>query len=311
MIRSYKIKSYVPEKSFLSGKDARFCRAAFEDCFVIDIHNGPSIIASCRGTKQIETSMADTAALLTLFSGKNEFLMLPCSLGTLLIYPAWPHLEIALAFLLKEEPEKVEKAYQNAKWYAFSTFFETKEEYDKSPFEKLETKIHALDFYMRHLFGAEQETNVTAQILMIANLVGCDLHEMNVSRVNVTLDKVETERIGAYLCCAFMTMRRYNGRISTSKETDQNTSILTHVPQEYGICIQQSIKQKIIKPSAFDIPLHTDVASFASHPAFADCRIEEADGTLRLHIPIKQKARLSSVGLCGMQEELVLTLFPL
>ena len=150
MIRSYKIKSYVPEKSFLSGKDARFCRAAFEDCFVVDFHNEPSIIASCRGTKQIETSMADTAALLTLFSGKNEFLMLPCSLGTLLIYPAWPHLEIALAFLLKEEPEKVEKAYQNAKRYAFSTFFDTKEEYDKSPFEKLETKIHALDFYMRH-----------------------------------------------------------------------------------------------------------------------------------------------------------------
>ena len=310
-MRSYKIESYVPEKGFLAGKDAYFCRTAFEDCFVVNLHNTPNIIASCKGTKQIETSMADTAALLTLFDGRNEFLILPCSLGTLLIYPAWQHLEMALAFLFKEDAETIDKAYQNAKRYAFSAFFNTQMEHENSPLEKLETKIRVLDFYMRHLFGAEQETNVTAQILMIANLVGCDLCEMNVSRVNVTLDTAETERLGAYLCCVFMTMRRYNGRISSSKEADQNPSILTHVPQEYSILVQQSVKSKVTKPSAFDLPAHADIESFLSHPAFADCRTEEADGTLCLHIPLKQKVRLSSVGLGGMQNEIIITLFPL
>ena len=310
-MRSYKIESYVPEKGFLAGKDAYFCRTAFEDCFVVDLHNTPNIIASCKGTKQIETSMADTAALLTLFDGRNEFLILPCSLGTLLIYPAWQHLEMALAFLFKEDAETIEKAYQNAKRYAFSAFFNTQMEHENSPLEKLETKIRVLDFYMRHLFGAEQETNVTAQILMIANLVGCDLHKTDVSRVNVTLDKTETEKINAYLCCVFMTMRRYNGCVSTVGETDTNPSILTHVPQEYGICVQQSVRKKVTKPSAFDLPSHAEITKFFSHPAFTDCRIEETDGTLCLHLPIKQKARLSSVCLCGTQNELVLTLFPL
>ena len=215
-MRSYKIESYVPEETFLAGKDARFCRAAFEDCFVVDLHNGPNIITSCRGTEQIETSMADTAALLTLFDGKNEFLILPSSQGTLLVYPAWPQLELALVFLLKERAENIEKAYQNAKRYAFSSVFNTQEEREKSPFEELETKLRTLEFYMHRLFGANRETNVTAQILMIANLVGCRLHETTVSRVNVTLDEREMERLGAYLFCTFMTMRRYNGRVSTT-----------------------------------------------------------------------------------------------
>ena len=163
-MRSYKIESYVPEATFFSGKDARFCRAAFEDCFVLDLHNGPAIIASCRGTEQIETSMADTAALLTLFDGKNEFLILPSSRGTLLVYPAWPRLELALAFLLKEGVEEVEKSYQNAERYAFSQIFERDGNTEINQRLSLEAKLCALRFYTNRLFGVERETNITAQI---------------------------------------------------------------------------------------------------------------------------------------------------
>ena len=301
----------MPEKSFLSGKDARFCRTAFEDCFVLDLHYGPNVIASCRGTKQIEFSMADTAALLTLFDGGEEFLILPYPCGTLLLYPAWPTLGLALGFAFKEDVETVERTYQNTKRYAFSSVFNTKQEGERQPLSELESKLCTLQFYMKHLFGEDRQTNVSAQILMVANLIGCRLHEMSVSRVNITLDEKEMESLCAYLCCAFMTMRRYNGRVFTTKEEDQKPSILIHVPQEYGICIQQSVRKKVTKPSVFDLPLHADIASFASHPAFGDCRIEESDGTLRLHLPIKQKARLSSAYLCGPQNELVLTLFPL
>lgn len=309
-MRSYKIESYVPEETFLLGKDARFCRAAVEDCFVVDLHRTPTIIASCRGTELIETSMADTASILTLFDGKNEFLILPCSAGTLLIYPAWPHLEMALAFLLKERVENVEKAYQNAKRYAFSALFNTQDESEKSVLEELETKLCSLAFYMNRLFGANRETNVTAQILMIANLVGCRLHEMSVSRLNVTLDEREMERLSAYLFCIFMTMRRYNGRVSTTEEADENTSFLTHAPQEYGFRIQQSVREMISKPTAYDLPTQGDIASFANHPAFENYKIEETDGTIRLHLPIKQKALLSSVAVHGREQEITLTLFP-
>jgi len=311
IMRSYKIESYVPEETFLAGKDARFCRAAFEDCFVVDLHNGPNIITSCRGTEQIETSMADTAALLTLFDGKNEFLILPSSQGTLLVYPAWPQLELALVFLLKERAEDIEKAYQNAKRYAFSSVFNTQEEREKSPFEELETKLRILEFYMHRLFGANRETNVTAQILMIANLVGCRLHETTVSRVNVTLDEREMERLGAYLFCTFMTMRRYNGRVSTTEETGDNTSFFTHEAQEYGIRIQQSVKEMISKSTAHDLPPKSDIATFATHPAFEGYKIEETDGAIRLHLPIKQKELLSSVLSRGREQEITLTLFPI
>jgi len=310
-MRNYKIESYVPEETFLAGKNARFCRAAFEDCFVVDLHNGPNIIASCRGTEQIETSMADTAALLTLFDGKKEFLILPSSQGTLLVYPAWPQLELALVFLLKERAEDIEKAYQNAKQYAFSMIFDTDDKSEINQRLNLKTKLCVLDFYVKRLFGDEHEKNVTAQILMLANLVGCRLHKMSVSRVSVNLDEREMERISAFLCCAFMTMRRYNGRISTTDETAENPSIFAHVPQEYGIHIQQSIKERDARPTPFDLPNKADFTSFATHPAFVNYRINETDGELCIHLPIKQKAFLSSVPACGREQELTITLFPL
>ena len=198
----------------MSGKDARFCRTAFEDCFVIDLHNGPGVIASCRNKNPIELSVADTASLVNLFGKCDEPLILPYHTGTLLIYPVWQHLELALAFLLKEDAKTIEKAYKNAQRYAFSMIFDTENNKEKDPQESLKTKLCVLQFYMNHLFGERRESNVSAHVLMLANLVGCRLREMSVLRANLTLDERELEKLGAYLCCTFMTMHRYNGAIS-------------------------------------------------------------------------------------------------
>lgn len=316
-MRSYKIKSYVPEKTFLSGKDARFCRAAFENCFVVDIYNNERIIAAGSKGELIGQSLAKafslshTASLLNLFNGSNEFLTLPSCEGTLLVYPAWHCLGLALVFHLKECAENVEKAYQNAKRYAFSMLFDSEAETKTNQRLNLELKLCTLEFYISRLFGDKRETNVTAQILMIANLVGCRLHEMSVAGVNATFDEQEIERLGAYLCCVFMTMRRYNGKISTTTETEENAAFLTHAPQEYGIRIQQSVRERVTKFTAFDLPAQSDIEHFATHPAFLSYKIEETDGVLRLHLPIKQRALLSSVATRGRETELTLTLFPL
>ncbi len=307
---SYKIKSYVPEKNFLAGKDAHFCRAAFADCFVIDVRNKMSVIASSRAGEPIPFSMADAATLLTLDEGNKEFAILPIATGTLVVYPAWRHLGLLLAFLFEESPEEVEKSYQNAQRYAFSTVFDTETESEKTPKLHLETKLSVLDFYMDHLFGDKRETNITAQILMIANLMGCNLCKMEVSHVDVPFDEQEVECLSAYLCCAFMTMRKYSGRVSTSRETDPNSQFFTHVPQKYSICIEQSIRERITKPTPFDLPTHADVASFANHPAFADYKTEEENGRFRMHLPLKRKALLSSFSACGRESEIILTIFP-
>ena len=316
-MRSYKIESYVPEETFLAGKDARFCRAAFEDCFAVDVHNHFDIIAACRNGNLIGKSLADAfslslsnvANLLHLFDGDSEFLALPCPNGTLLVYPAWPRIGIALAFLLKEDIKEVEKSYQNAKRYAFFKVFETDGNAEINQQLNLEAKICALEFYRNRLFGNKRETNAVAQILMIANLMGCRLHEMSVSRINATLDELETESLGAYLCCVFMTMRRYNGKISTSAEGEENTSILTHVPQEYGIRIQQTVRQRVTKQTAFDLPARSDIACFANHPAFADYKTEDGDNSFCVHLPIKQKMHLSAYAMVGREQEITLTLF--
>ena len=308
-MRSYKIESYVPEKGFLTGKDARFCRTAFEDCFVIDLHETINILASCSGADKLELSMADAANLAIVFGSREEVVMLPYHTGTLLVYPVWRHLEMALAFLVKESPDEVEKTYKNAQRHAFSAVFVT-EEADANA--KLETKLCVLDFYNKHLFGNKHQTNVTAQILMLANLLGCHLHEMSVSRVkDVTLDEREFEKLSAYLACAFVTMRRYNAEISASAKNDQNTANFAHVSQEYGVYIQQNLRQKIAKPTAFDVPQESVLAPFVNHPAFADYKAEETNGGICLHLPIRQKALLSSLSSLIGERELVLTLFPL
>ena len=306
-MRSYKLKSYVPEENFLLGKDARFCRAAFEDAFVINASKG-TVIASIEREHKIELSMSDVAALLTLFEGDKEFLTLSHSRGTLLVYPAWQHIGLCLGFLFRESAEEIEKALKNAQRYAFSTVFDDDNINQQL---SLKFKLCVLQFYMEHLFGAKRETNATAQILMLANLLGCRLHEMSVSRVNVTLDEHELEKLSAFLACTFMTMRRYNGVVSTSDTSEENTEKTTHVVQEYGLRVQQSMRKPITKPTQYDVPTASDFASFATHPAFKNYQIEEENGSLCLHLPLHQKALLSSITSRTAQNEIVLTLFPL
>lgn len=308
-MRSYEIESYVPEENFYQGKDARFWSAAFEDCFVVDFHNGPTIIASCRGSKSLEIPIFQTAALLT---GDKECLMLPCSRGTLLVYPAWQYLELALVFVLKESVEVVEKAYQNAKRYVFSVISDATNGKENNPQTELENKLCILQIYMNRLFGTKQESNAVAHILMIANLVGCRLYETSVSRLNVTLDKHEIERLGAYLFCVFMTMRRYNGKVSarTDNEDDKAVDFSTPAVQEYGLRIEQRVSSEFTKPTAFDLPSENDFANFAAHPAFSHYKIEEENGVIRLCLPLKQKVLLSSGPIHRARKELTLTLFP-
>lgn len=312
-MRNFRIESYVPEESFYQGKDARFWLAAFEDCLVIDVHNGPHIIASCRGTKKLELPLSTSANLLTLFGGSgNETLILPASQGTLLIYPAWRRLELALVFVLKESVEIVEKAYQTAQRCVFSKIFDTDNKNENTLQTELESKLCTLQFYMNRLFGTNRETNVVAHIFMIANLVGCRLHETSVARLNLMLDERELERLGAYLFCTFMTMRRYNGRVSasTNEEKDKTVDFLTPVVQEYGLRIEQRVSQTVAKTTAFDLPSADDFANFATHPAFSEYKIEEENGAVRLSLPLKQKALLSAVPMQKARKELMLTLFP-
>lgn len=308
-MNSYKIESYVPEESFFGNKSKLFCRALYDNCFVIDTQNNNGVLAAGNFEEPLALSMAEAAALLTLFDGENEFLSLPHSSGTLLVYPAWRQLKFALAFYFEESLEEVQKAYQNAQRYAFSALFDIENEDGFNQRLRLKTKLCALHFYMEHLFGDKRETNAVAHILMIANLVGCHLQETSVSRIDVTLDEGEMERLGAYLFCTFLTMRRYNGKVSA--QTDENTSNLTHVVQKYGLRIQQSVQSKVARPTEFDLPSPLAMANFAEHPHFHNYKIEEADGAIRLHIPLPQKAMLSSFGASRVQKEIILNLFPI
>ena len=320
-MRSYKIESYVPEENFFCGKDARFWSAAFENCFVVDVADKYRILSSIRkeewiGTSLLDTfslSMADAASLLHLFELEDEFLLIPTNDGTLLAYPAWHRLGLALIFYVTESIENVEKSLKNAQRYAFSSVLATDEKREKNTSEALENRLGILQFYMARLFGKDRQSNVVAHILMIANLVGCRVHEMSLSRVNITLDEQELERLCAYLFCVFMTMRRYNGKVRACQEDEksENTAKSTHVVQKYGLQIQQSVRERIAKSTAFDLPTEADIASFATHPAFKDYKIEESDGTFRLHLPLRQKAHLSSIVASGTQSELIFTLFPL
>ncbi len=309
-MHSYKIESFVPEENFYQGKDARFWRAVYENCFVIDVQNNVHVIASCRGDKTLNLTFDQVATIQNLFDGSKEFLILPTSGGTLLVYPAWQHLGFALAFLLNENAQEVEETYQKAQRYAFSTVFDADNTQENNHPLSLENKLSMLCFYMECLFDEKKSTNATAHILMIANLIGCRLHKVSVSSFHITLDEEELERFGAFLFCVFMTMRQYNGKVSALPDGNQTHANLQHVSQEYGLRIEQSIKERIAKPTAFDLPSASDVASFVTHPVFKKYRTEEENGVIRLHIPLRQKAVLSSIGVRGTEKEILLEIFP-
>ena len=65
------------------------------------------------------------------------------------------------------------------------------------------------------------------------------------------------------------------------------------------------------KPTPFDLPTSEEVATFSTHPAFANYQIKESDGTISLHLPLRQKALLSSIAAYSTQTEITITLFPL
>ena len=309
-MKKYTIQSYVPEKEFLLGKDARFCSTAFENCFVVDVVDHNRIIAAGRNQNIIGTTIEKAYSVSLggeIFNKAHDFSILPSSLGTLLVYPAWEWLGFALVFHLKEDFANVEKARKNAQRYAFSALFDTEESNHSIG---LESKLCALNFYVNHLFGKECEKNIAAHILMLANLAGCHLHEISVSHINFTCDEREFERLSAYLLCTFMTMRRHNGSVSTSLENNENAENLSYIPQEYGIRIQQSMQTRLAKDNAFDLPNAADIENFASHPVFQKYKIEETNGTFSLHIPLRQKVLLSSLYSRGLENEIIITLFP-
>jgi hypothetical protein len=320
-MRSFKIESYVPEKSFFRGKDARFCKTAYEDCFVVDIKDDARVLASCRENdytgaslvKCMDLSLADAASLLHIFGSKDSVLILPCSVGTLLIIPAWRTLGLALVFLFKENAQDVQKAYQNAQRYAFLAVFEAEEDEKTNQRLRLENKLCTLLFYKEHLFGTKRQANATAHILMIANLVGCRLHETTILREGLTLDENELDSLGAYLFCTFMTMRRYNGKVSAAKDSKEceNPENLTHVPQEYGLRIQQTVCARVPQMTQLDLPTKADIACFSAHPVFQNYKTEETNDGICLHIPIKQKALFSSITARGEKKEITITVFPL
>ena len=319
-MRGFKIESYVPEENFFFGKDAHVYKALYEDCFVVDIKDDVRILASARGIEigasliqSRNLSLADAAALLNLFDGTNEVLILPCPTGTLLVYPAWQTLGLALVFFLKENAENIQKACQNAQRYAFSAVFEAEEETKINQRLRLEHKVCTLLFYMEQLFGANRQENAVAHVLMIANLVGCRLHETTVLSEGITLDENELDTLGAYLFCTFMTMRRYNGRVSATNAPieGETTEILTHVPQEYGLRIQQTVHTRVSKATPFDLPTQSDIAHFNTHPVFRNYKTEETNNGICLHIPLKQKALLSSITVRGAKKEITLIIFPL
>ena len=287
---------------------------------MVDIKDDVRILASARGIEigasliqSRNLSLADAAALLNLFDGTNEVLILPCPTGTLLVYPAWQTLGLALVFFLKENAENIQKACQNAQRYAFSAVFEAEEETKINQRLRLEHKVCTLLFYMEQLFGANRQENAVAHVLMIANLVGCRLHETTVLSEGITLDENELDTLGAYLFCTFMTMRRYNGRVSATNAPieGETTEILTHVPQEYGLRIQQTVRTRVSKATPFDLPTQSDIAHFNTHPVFRNYKTEETNNGICLHIPLKQKALLSSITVRGVEKEITLIIFPL
>ena len=312
-MRCFQLKSYVSEKEFLEGKDAHFYQAAFANCFVVDFSATPRVIASCRPTQPIEASLRDIAASLPLLHDGNQPLILPCPDGTLLLYPAWQKLSLSLGFLLTESPENVEKAYKNAQRYAFSLTVHGLLDSQMPAEIGLEARLCILQFYINRLFGEDSNTSVMAQMLMIARLTGCKLHEVSAARVNISLDEREMESFSAYLFCVLMTMRRYNGKISAAEDAGgaENDVFSTYVSREYGLRIQQSIRERLTKPTAFDLPTKADIMAFAAHPAFANYRIEQIDGAVQMRIPVRQKAMFSSVAVRSAKKELLVTLFPL
>lgn len=317
-MRYFKIEHYVSEETFFQNKDVRTRVAAFADCFVVDIHNNARVLAACcdgtltgcRLPDALELSTRDATALLQLYGAKREPLALACNKGTLLCFPAWRTLGLALVFLLDADLPCVLKSLENAQRYANSPLFEEAEVLSNAPVGAVERQLQTILFYTEQLFGKQRSTDAVAQILMVANLAGCRLHRVAVEQLGVLIRERELEGFLACLLCLFMTMRRFSGHISASDNAAPDHALLRHVSAEYGLCIQQTALPRTRKPIAFDIPAGEDIISFLHHPAFADYTIEATESGICLTLPLGRCAAVFSLSAKAPVRAVRVMLFP-
>lgn len=318
-MRYFKIEQYVSEDIFFENKNDLLHKAAFADCFVVDICNEARILAACRSKPltgrflcdALALSAKDKAALLDLFHAKQTPLTLACDRGTLLCFPAWHSLDLSLVFLLEADLQTVEKRLKNAPRHANSPLFQKAEEQELITSQAIEKQLQTILFYTERLFGKEKEGNVVAQILMIANLVGCKLHKVSVERISTSISERELDSFSAYLFCALLTMRHFSGEISAVDSADQNFDFSAHAVQKYGLRIQQTTLSCVQKSTKFDTPQKEDVASFLHHPAFSAYRIEESEGGVCLTLPIGCGAVVFSLSAKTPTRAVKITLFPI
>ena len=62
-MRYFKIEQYVSEDVFFENKNDLLHKAAFADCFVVDICNEARILAACRSKPLTGCSLCDALAL--------------------------------------------------------------------------------------------------------------------------------------------------------------------------------------------------------------------------------------------------------
>ena len=315
-MRYFKIQQYVSEDVFFENKNNLLHTAAFADCFVIDIHNDTKILAAYRESAWIENPLwkafalpeSEKCALANLFHAKQDSLLLACHRGTLLCFPAWKTIGLALVFLLDADLQTVEKCFKNAQRSVNSPLFEKTETPKTNNGEAIQKQLQTILFYTERLLGKEKEKNVVAQILMIANLAGCKLHKVAVEQISTLIYEREFECFSAYLFCVLLTMRRFSGNISASDNLGK-ADFSTHVVPEYGLYIQQTAIPQMQKSTKFDTPTKEDVASFLHHPAFTRYQTEEKNGGICLTLPVGYSKTVFSLSTKTLTRAIKITLF--
>ncbi len=315
-----KVKSYVPENTFFEAKEAHVRRRAFSNCLVVNLVDGARIVAGLQASTPVGRSLFDVfsfsdenaKAFSGIFSDTKTPLLFPCQNGSLLAVGAWPRLQLALVFCLDEKMEIAQRAYQNAQRRAFSNEHTLGQQGCVNEEENAEKGICEILHYVRHLFGEECEKGVAAQVLMIANLMGCRLHEISATCARLRVSDWDLQRMGAYLTCVFMTLRRFGGNVGVFEENaDEKAVFSTHAPQQaYGLCIEQNT-QRLHTEKNNARPSTELFESFATLPCFSDLEIETKEEGFTLHLPLYRGGPLGAVPFMGRARTLSFTFFPI
>lgn len=281
MIRKNGIKSYVPERDALRGKNATPARLCLEDCAVLLPREGAPQLLAYRSAEEIEGKLSafsenEWRFLRERICDAPHLLLCGEECSALVFGEAFVPTGTVLAILLPHRAGTVARALlgMGRSDFLFSPAVSPSR---PSPIrdEKAAAHVGELLSITDRALGTGRGVGMRTRCLLLASLAGCKLTADELPVLPDGMSKREIQQIGLLLLCLLLTMRQRDGELMAGENGEDG----------YHVTWTES------PISSHDNANGRDMPAFLTFPCFSGYRASYTDRGFCIEIPLESRGR--------------------